>query len=311
LTTRQPRPKAGSTLDPSASPRAFYGAELRHHRERKGLSQAELARLLFITASHLANLECGYRRISIELAREVDRILETGDFFVRNIAAGRGPAAPESRLAMGTLEQQAVVIRDWDAQFLPGLLQTPAYAQALAQTKDAPKASPDGRQQHGATRVRTTPLHPGATTPTYRAILGESVIRRPVGSPAVMADQLHLLLLLAGSGRIDIRVLPLRAEPHSALASALRIMTLQDGTILAHLQSHEAVTRSSDPAVLATAWITRDLLHTAALPPDASLTLITTAHNEYAKAAPPGPSTTTNLRPAPDDRPAHTLTQAR
>jgi hypothetical protein len=212
---------------------------------------------------------------------------------------------------MGTLEQQALVIRDWDAQFVPGLLQTPAYTDALAQTHDAPKASPDGRQQHGATRVRTTPLNPGATTPTYHAILSEGAIRRPVGSPAVMADQLHLLLLLAGSGRIDIRVLPLHAEPQSALASALRIMTLQDGTILAHLQSHQAVTRSSDPAVLATAWITRDLLHAAALPPDASLALITTAHNEYAKTVPPGPSTTTIPGPEPSDRPAHTLTQAR
>ncbi|SDN16789.1 helix-turn-helix domain-containing protein [Actinacidiphila guanduensis] len=286
MTTRQPRPKTGGhTLDPSASPRALYGAELRHHRERKGLSQAELARRLFITTSHLANLESGRRRIHIELAREVDRILETGDFFVRNIDFGREPSSPASVVPMGTLEPQAVVIRDWDAQFLPGLLQTRPYAQALTDTHNVPKTSPNGREQHGATRVRTTPLHPGATTPSYHVILSESAIRRPVGTAKVMADQLQLLLLLASGGRIDIRVLPLGAEPQSALASALRIMTLQDGTILAHLQSHQAVTRSSDPAVLATAWITRDFLHTAALPPDPSLTLIATARNEYAKAA--------------------------
>lgn len=70
-----PGPK---NLDPSSSPRALLGAELRYARERAGLSQEELAQPLFVSGSFIGQLEAGTRRMHLEYARQIDEILGTG-----------------------------------------------------------------------------------------------------------------------------------------------------------------------------------------------------------------------------------------
>ena len=58
-------------LDPSSSPRAMMGAELRHARERVGLSQDELGQPLFVSGSFIGQLEAGTRRMHLEYARQI------------------------------------------------------------------------------------------------------------------------------------------------------------------------------------------------------------------------------------------------
>lgn len=74
-------------LDPSSSPRALLGAELRHAREKAGLSQDELGQRLFVSGSFIGQLEAGTRRMLPEYARSLDEVLDTGDFFRRNCGA--------------------------------------------------------------------------------------------------------------------------------------------------------------------------------------------------------------------------------
>ena len=74
-------------LDPSSSPRALLGAELRHAREKAGLSQEELGQRLFVSGSFVGQLEAGTRRMQPEYARMLDEALGTGDFFLRNCGA--------------------------------------------------------------------------------------------------------------------------------------------------------------------------------------------------------------------------------
>jgi len=283
LTDRQSNPYT-RPLDPSASPRALYGAELRYYRERKGLSQKALARLLFVTPSFVANLETGRRRVHPDMAAQIDRVLETNGFFVRNLAAGRGPGAPEKLPPMQELEERALTVRDWDAHMVPGLLQAPAYAHALARQHDAMRIQARldaGAEagQPGATRARTLEgrVHPAR----YDVVLGETAIRRPVGTTEVMAEQLRHLLALTEDARIALRILPLSAEPPSALGSVLRVMALPDGNSAVHVESHQAATLTADPAVLGFASLSYDLLQAVALPSGASVSFLEAALLNY------------------------------
>lgn len=76
-------------LDPSSSPRALLGAELRHAREKSGLSQEELGARLFVSGSFIGQLESGTRRMQPEYARLLDDVLDTEDFFRRNCTRRR------------------------------------------------------------------------------------------------------------------------------------------------------------------------------------------------------------------------------
>jgi transcriptional regulator with XRE-family HTH domain len=82
-------------LDPSSSPRALLGAELRHAREKAGLSQDDLGQRLFVSGSFVGQLESAVRRMQPEIARLIDLALGTGDFFLRNCRATSKSKYPE------------------------------------------------------------------------------------------------------------------------------------------------------------------------------------------------------------------------
>ncbi|TWG04779.1 helix-turn-helix protein [Streptomyces brevispora] len=62
-------------LDPSSSPRALLGAELRHRREEAGLSQSDLGAPLFLSGSFIGQLESGVRRMQMDQAEKSTRSL--------------------------------------------------------------------------------------------------------------------------------------------------------------------------------------------------------------------------------------------
>ncbi|MGG8409596.1 Scr1 family TA system antitoxin-like transcriptional regulator, partial [Streptomyces sp. 12297] len=134
---------AGKSLDPSSSPRALLGAELRVARERAGLSQAELAELLFVSGSFIGQLEAGTRRMHLDFARQIDDILHTDGFFVRNCGAAAKSKYPDHFAAAAEAEALAREIREYAPLIIPGLLQTEAYARAVfrAYQPTAPEAT--------------------------------------------------------------------------------------------------------------------------------------------------------------------------
>ena len=119
-------------LDPSASPRAMIGAELRHARENAGLSQAELGEPLFVSGSFIGQLESGTRRLQLEYAVQIDEILGTKGFFERNCRALARSRYPDHFVEAA--EAEAVATGDQGVSrrcSFPGLLQTRGYAEDM------------------------------------------------------------------------------------------------------------------------------------------------------------------------------------
>jgi transcriptional regulator with XRE-family HTH domain len=277
---RPNRKTTAKKLDPSASTRAMYGAELRYQRMKANLSQVELAELVYVTASFIANLEAGRRRIQLELAELLDRVLDSDGFFVRNLEAARATPHREDFADVAELETVALTVRNWDPMLVPGVLQTPDYALAVIRAYDPVLPEPEVMARHKARTDRAVLLDdPG--TPMYWATVSEAAIRCPVGGSAVMAEQLRHIAAMVRRNRILFQVIPLSAGPHPGMGGGLTLMTFENDAPVAYRSGVATGSLTDDPATVRRASLTYDLLGMSALSQDASLTLIEAVAEEY------------------------------
>ncbi|MFI6725136.1 helix-turn-helix transcriptional regulator [Streptomyces sp. R-74717] len=268
-------------LDPSSSPRALLGAELRHRREGKGLSQEELGLPLFVSGSFIGQLESGTRRMQVDQAQKLDEILKADGFFVRNCAALKKSKYPDHFAEAAEAEAVAKTIKEYAPQLIPGLLQPEAYARAVFRAYQ-PTAVEDVINDLVAARLERAQLLTDPTTPLVWAVLDEAVLRRQVGGPAVMAEALHHILELARDHRIIVQVLPFHAGAHAALDGGLKLMSFPDAPPLAYVDGIGFGRLHDDPATVARHQLTYELLQADALSQELSLALIESVAEDYA-----------------------------
>ena len=118
------------------------------------------------------------------------------------------------------LEHAARSIRTFEAQLVPGLLQTEAYARAVVAL---------GHENiEAARRVelrrRRQELLDRDTGPTLWAVLDESVLHRPIGGVSVMRAQLEHLLRMSENPRVTIQVLLYSAGGHAAMSGSFTML---------------------------------------------------------------------------------------
>jgi transcriptional regulator with XRE-family HTH domain len=268
-------------LDPSSSPRALLGAELRHAREKAGLSQDDLGARLFVSGSFIGQLEAATRRLLPEYARLLDEALDTGDFFQRNCGATDKSRYPEHFAEAAEAEAIATAIRQYAPMLIPGLLQTPAYAQAVNRAYDptAPEETIDERTEGRMARTRLLD-HP--TKPLLWVVLDEAALRRENGGRAVMAEALRHVADLARRRRVIVQVMPFSAGAHTAMEGSLKLMDFEDAPPLVYFEGVGTGRLEDDPATVARLRLTFELLAASALSPQKSLALIEALAQDYA-----------------------------
>ncbi|MGW9071648.1 helix-turn-helix domain-containing protein [Streptomyces yangpuensis] len=271
---------AGKNLDPSSSPRALLGAELRVARERAGMSQAELGEPLFVSGSFIGQLETGTRRMHLEFARQIDEILDTNGFFARNCAAAAKSKYPDHFAEAAEAEALAKTIREYAPQLIPGLLQTEAYAREVfrAYQPTAPESVIDELVEN---RLARAALLGDPTTPLLWCVLDEAVLRRAGENKAVLAEALRHIAALIRTHRIIVQVLPFSAGPHAAMEGSLKLMSFEDAPPLAYVQGIGMGQLFDDPATVAHHGLAYDLLTASALSPRQSLTMIESVAEDY------------------------------
>jgi transcriptional regulator with XRE-family HTH domain len=125
------------------------------------------------------------------------------------------------------LEQEAEQIRAYEAQCVPGLFQTPDYAQHIirAAKPDITNAELDRRIELRMARqsllIADIPLD-------FWAILDESLLRRIIGSPTLMYAQLERILEMAKLPNVTLQVLPFSSGAHSAMDGSFTILEYSD-----------------------------------------------------------------------------------
>ncbi|MGR4882733.1 Scr1 family TA system antitoxin-like transcriptional regulator [Streptomyces sp. LARHCF249] len=272
---------AGKNLDPSSSPRAMLGAELRVARERAGLSQAELGEPLFVSGSYIGQLEAGTRRMRLELAHQIDEVLGTGGFFARNCGALAKSKFPDHFAEAAEAEAEAVEIREYAPLVIPGLLQQEAYAREVFRAYQ-PTATDEEIDLLTEARLDRAAILSDPTTPLLWCVLDEAVLRRIVGGATVMAEALRHVATLIRSRRIIVQVLPFKAGAHASMGGFLQLMSFGDAPPLAYVQGNGTGLLLDDPATVARHSLTYDLLTASALAPRESLALIESVAEDYA-----------------------------
>ncbi|MCX5376842.1 helix-turn-helix transcriptional regulator [Streptomyces sp. NBC_00091] len=272
-----PAPKE---LDPSSSPRALLGAELRVARERAGLSQAELGEPLFVSGAFIGQLEAGTRRMHLEYARQIDEILGTDGFFVRNCGAAAKSKYPDHFTAAAEAEGLATAIREYAPQIIPGLLQTEPYARAVCRAYQ-PTATAEVIDELVTNRLVRAAILDDKTTPLFWCVLDEAVLRRAGEDPEILAGALRHIAALIRAHRVIIQVLPFSAGFHAGLAGTLKLMAFSDAPPLSYVDGLGMGQLFDDPATVAHHTLTYDLLTASALSPRKSLALIESVAEEY------------------------------
>jgi transcriptional regulator with XRE-family HTH domain len=125
------------------------------------------------------------------------------------------------------LEAAASLIRTYEVQFIPGLLQTRDYARAVVRLGHghAPAAEIERRVNLRIDRQRLL-TRPGA--PHLWAIIDEAVLRRPIGGPEVTREQLEALIDATRLPNVQLQVMPFQVGGHSAAGGAFTILRFPD-----------------------------------------------------------------------------------
>jgi transcriptional regulator with XRE-family HTH domain len=207
--------------------RCRLGAELRRLREEAGLTIDRVAEALECSPSKVSRIETGQVsatprdvRDMLGLYRVDDARLEAMVQVARE-ARQRGwwqkfVDVPDGVPAYVGLEAAATSIDVYMSLIVPALLQTPDYARAViaAVRPDLPASEIDRRVE---LRLRRQELLDQERPPVMRVLLDDTLLRRPVGGPAVLAAQRRRLLADADRPAITIQVLEVAAGAHAGM----------------------------------------------------------------------------------------------
>jgi len=218
--------------------RRLVGAALRRYREARGYGLDDAARILECDRSKISRIETGHRGIRGKELRELlgEYKVDEGEqaALVSVASHGQDPgrwlefkdvlAGPGEDFVI--MESSAAEILGHEPHRVPALLQTPAYARAVA---DADPALDDDAQRDQA--VEVTMIRQRIVLkeqhPRLEVILGEGALHQAVGGPEVMRAQLRRLATTADRGAdagITLRVLPFAAGAHAAAGCGMSVL---------------------------------------------------------------------------------------
>ena len=266
--------------------RRLLGSALRGYREGLGYNLDEAARILECDRSKISRIETGQRGIRPKELREL--LAEYGVPASEQLAlvsiAGRGsprswwhPFAgvlPDAYLDYVIMESAASEIMTFDAQLIPGLLQTDEYARAVAAAQPGYETDEQRKDVVAAAALRRQAVLDGRR---LSVVLGEGALLQAVGGPEVMAGQLRHLAALAGQADVTLQVLPFSPGAHGAAGGcSLAILRFPDAPSLGvvYLEALSGGVYLESQADVARYIRAFALLRSAALGPADSLRLL-------------------------------------
>ena len=225
--------------------RRLVGMALRRYRENRGFTLEDAARVLECDRSKISRIETGQRGIRARDLRDLIAEYDIGEQERALLAAIATPKSAsgwwqryedvltgESRDYL-IMESLAAQILTYHTQQIPDLLQTKAYAVAVAEASTSAPDPDAARRTAEATLARQEAIL-GAKEPELTVIIAEGALHQQVGGADVMRGQLARLAELADSSpQLTIQVLPFASGAYPDLGvGGLTILTFPGTPVL-------------------------------------------------------------------------------
>ncbi|CAM5551302.1 helix-turn-helix domain-containing protein [Streptomyces atroolivaceus] len=257
----------------------IYGEWLKAQRLAAELTQQELADASVMTRSHISHIEAGRRIPSKEDARRLDMALNTGNVLSSFLPDDDAAVADYFEAAL-LLEQQALMLREFALSFVPGILQTERYARAVLSTS-FPPVSEEECDRLVVTRLDRAKVLAGPVRPVVWALLDEAVLRRTVGGPDVMAEQIMHIVDLVERRRARVYVLPFGLGVHPLMQGMLTLMRFEGQPPVAYSEGVQVGKVHDSPAMVERLEGAYDLALGDAMPLQESLAFMRATAKDY------------------------------
>jgi transcriptional regulator with XRE-family HTH domain len=221
--------------------RILLGTQLRRLRTEKGISREDAGYSIRASHAKISRLELG--QVSFKQRDVADLLTLYGvtdpaerqpllDLAKQANAPGwwhkYGDVLPSWFEVYIGLEGAASSIRTYENQFVPGLLQTPAYARAVIELahERATRAELDRRVALRTTRQKR--LEDGLT---LWAVIDEAVVRRTLGGPETMREQIAHLLDVTAERNVIVQIMPFDRGGHAAAGGPFSILRFPESEL--------------------------------------------------------------------------------
>jgi transcriptional regulator with XRE-family HTH domain len=275
-----------NSRDPKTNPKARLGEVLAQARENADFSsQAALAEHLSIDRTVVGKAESGDRPPSdpvlkawieachidnVELVTTLAELARAGDDNNDPIPSWFSSYAED-------IEPVAHTIKTWQGMIMPGLVQTPAYARTLFEAMGEDSAKIDARV---AARIKRQSILDREDPVSLWVVLDDAVLRRCVGSPEIMHEQLLYLAERAKLHNVGIQIVPAENGANAGCVGALTVASVAGKPDVAVVEGvQDTVTETQE--LVRSALDIFDRVRSDALPRGASLNNIMEAAKRY------------------------------
>lgn len=251
------------------SPFQSLGAQLALFRIVAGYTQAQLAPLVLISLGKLESIEQGRRPLTLSLAQELDRLLDTKgalEVAVRHLPDTDG-VTPVWAVEFIDLEREAATLSSYENQVIPGLLQTEEYMRAVFRT-DIPTLTEEEVEHRVAIRLKRQEILQRKVPPFASFIISEAVIKDRIGGDEVHRAQLRQLRESAEVPGINLQIMPLGQATHAGLSGPFVLLETPEHDHLAYAETQrgsQLIYDQDEVSILARKYAT---LRTQALHPE-------------------------------------------
>lgn len=216
----------------STVPRRRLGRELRRLREGAQLTIEAAIKELQWSRQKIWRIERGESAMRVLDVAAMCRVYGASDELTEALMAvaketkargwyhAHGDAIPKWMEMYVDLEKTATRISEYRAEIVPGLLQTRAYAEAVFKTSVTLAASEIDRQIEIRMTRQSLLAKEGLKIDW---LFNESVIRRVVDCPTVMAEQLKHVASFAQHPTVTVRIVPYAAGAHTSMLGSYNI----------------------------------------------------------------------------------------